>query len=83
MWPQSLPEMLSQNGWAEGKESFPPKMAREPRINSAIFMAIRMAKLSHYRSGKIFDTVPLDHFGPITPENDPERNWCIGWRNLE
>ncbi|KAL3839231.1 hypothetical protein ACJIZ3_023822 [Penstemon smallii] len=24
-------------------------------------------------SGKIFVTVPLDHFGPITPENDPER----------
>ncbi|KAK4488729.1 hypothetical protein RD792_004509 [Penstemon davidsonii] len=91
------------------RKSIPPKMAREPRINSAIVMAIRMAKLSqsdftggapkvnHFIhnqdrpdkaftterakktgnanacSGKIFVTVPLDHFGPITPENDPER----------
>ena len=25
-------------------------------------------------SGKIFVTIPHDHFGPIPPENDPERN---------
>lgn len=85
-------------------------MAREPRINSAIVMAIRNAKMSQSNvsgsvprvnhfvhnkdrpdkaytterakksgkanacSGKIFVTVPLDHFGPITAEHDPERN---------
>ncbi|KAL3839227.1 hypothetical protein ACJIZ3_023818 [Penstemon smallii] len=31
-------------------------------------------------SGKIFVTVPLDHFGPITPENDPERKLGVLWR---
>ncbi|KAK6139128.1 hypothetical protein DH2020_027130 [Rehmannia glutinosa] len=91
------------------RKAIPPKMAREPRINSAIVMAIRMAKLSQSNSsgdmpkvqhfihnqdrpdkaftterarksgkanacsGKIFVTVPLDYFGPITMENDPER----------
>ncbi|KAL3839233.1 hypothetical protein ACJIZ3_023824 [Penstemon smallii] len=98
--------MLSQNGWAEGKEGFPPKMAREPRINSAIlwlsewpnFLITGGApKVNHFIhnqdrldkafttdrakktgnanacSGKIFVIVPLHHFGPITPENDPER----------
>ncbi|XP_051116504.1 E3 ubiquitin-protein ligase ORTHRUS 2-like [Andrographis paniculata] len=98
------------------RKSIPPKMAMEPRINSAIVMAIRMAKLSHSNhsggapkvyhvihnqdrpdkaftttrakksgkanacSGKIFVTVPLDHFGPITAENDPTRNRgvCVG-----
>ncbi|GER55337.1 zinc finger C3HC4-type RING finger family protein [Striga asiatica] len=91
------------------RKVIPEKMAREPRINSTIVMAIRMAKLSQANvsegipkvypfirnqdrpdkaftterarkagkanacSGKIFVTVPLDHFGPITVENDPER----------
>lgn len=85
-------------------------MASQPRINSALVTAIRMAKLSklnvaagsskvyHFvhnqdrpdkaftteraqksgkanaASGKIFVTVPPDHFGPIMAENDPERN---------
>ncbi|XP_051122510.1 E3 ubiquitin-protein ligase ORTHRUS 2-like [Andrographis paniculata] len=92
------------------RKAIPAKMAKEPRINSAMVMAIRMAKLAepsstggtqrayhvihnHDRpdkafttnrakkagkanacSGKIFVTVPLDHFGPITAENDPTRN---------
>ncbi|KAK4413485.1 E3 ubiquitin-protein ligase ORTHRUS 2 [Sesamum alatum] len=92
------------------RKTIPPKMAREPRINSAIVMAIRMAKHSqsdsaggaprihHFIhnqdrpdkaftteraqksgkanacSGKIFVTVPLDYFGPITAESDPQRN---------
>ncbi|XP_075496447.1 E3 ubiquitin-protein ligase ORTHRUS 2-like [Primulina tabacum] len=92
------------------RKAIPPKMAMEPRINSAMVMAIRMAKLSqsgfsvgtmkvhHFIhnqdrpdkaftteraqksgkanacSGKIFVTIPLDHFGPITAENDPGRN---------
>ncbi|KAL2547258.1 E3 ubiquitin-protein ligase [Forsythia ovata] len=80
------------------REMIPSKMAREPRINSAIVMAIRNAKMSQSNvsgdrpnkaytterakksgkanacSGKIFVTVPLDHFGPITAEHDPERN---------
>lgn len=84
-------------------------MASNPRINSALVIAIRMAKMSktnasggppkeyHFVhnqnrpdkaytterakkagkanacSGKIFVTVPNDHFGPIPAENDPER----------
>lgn len=92
------------------RKSIPPKMVQEPRINSAIVMAIRMAKLSQNNcstaapkvyhvmhnqdrpdkaftttraiksgkanacSGKIFVTVGLYHFGPITAENDPTRN---------
>ncbi|KAL8038082.1 hypothetical protein ABFX02_11G080600 [Erythranthe guttata] len=92
------------------RKTIPPKMAREPRINSAIVMAIRMAKYSQSSSsvgppkashfihnqdrpdkaftterakksgnanacsGKIFVTIPLDFFGPITAENDPTRN---------
>ncbi|KAL0421642.1 UNVERIFIED_CONTAM: E3 ubiquitin-protein ligase ORTHRUS 2 [Sesamum latifolium] len=92
------------------RKTIPIKMAREPRINSAIVMAIRMAKHSqsdfaggaprvhHFIhnqdrpdkaftteraqksgkanacSGKIFVTVPLDYFGPITAESDPQRN---------
>lgn len=85
-------------------------MASQPRINSTLVVAIRMAKMSksmvnggpskvyHFvhnqdkpekaytterakkngmanaASGKIFVTVPSDHFGPILAENDPERN---------
>lgn len=85
-------------------------MASQPRINSALVVAIRMAKMSksstaggtpkvyHFVhnqnrpdkaftterakkagkanacSGKIFVTVPPDHFGPILAENDPVRN---------
>ncbi|XP_073130297.1 E3 ubiquitin-protein ligase ORTHRUS 2-like [Henckelia pumila] len=92
------------------RKAIPPKMAMEPRINSVMVMAIRMAKLSqsgfsvgtlkvhHFIhnqdrpdkaftteraqksgkanacSGKIFVTIPLDFFGPITAENDPGRN---------
>ncbi|KAI3467813.1 hypothetical protein Pfo_024476 [Paulownia fortunei] len=82
------------------RKAIPAKMAREPRINSAIVMAIRMAKhsqsnfsggapkVNHFIhnqdprksgkanacSGKIFVTIPLDYFGPITAENDPLRN---------
>lgn len=92
------------------RTDIPPKMASQPRINSALVIAIRMAKMSkscsvggppkvyHYVlnqnrpdkcytterakktgkanacSGKIFVTVPPDHFGPILAENDPERN---------
>jgi E3 ubiquitin-protein ligase UHRF1 len=84
-------------------------MAMEPRINSALVIAIRTAKLLNSNasegpakivhfihnqnrpdkaftterakksgkanacSGKIFVTIPHDHFGPIPPENDPER----------
>ncbi|KAI3455158.1 hypothetical protein Pfo_011821 [Paulownia fortunei] len=92
------------------RSSIPHKMACQPRINSTLVAAIRMAKLSSsitsggpqivYRflhnqdrpdkaftteraqkagmanaaSGRIFVTVPKDHFGPIPAENDPERN---------
>ena len=85
-------------------------MAGQPRINSTLVAAIRMAKRSnttvpggpskiyHFvhnqdrpdkaytterakrkgkanaASGKIFVTLPPDHFGPILAENDPERN---------
>ncbi|KAH9763629.1 E3 ubiquitin-protein ligase ORTHRUS 2 [Citrus sinensis] len=95
---------------AKCRHIIPPKMASQPRINSALVTAIRMAKLSksnlaavptkvyHFMrnqdrpdkaftteraqktgkanaaSGKIFVTIPPDHFGPIPAENDPERN---------
>ncbi|KAB5573267.1 hypothetical protein DKX38_000461 [Salix brachista] len=91
----------------------PPKMASQPRINSTLVIAIRMARMSrssiaggaskvyHFVhnqnrpdkaytterakragkanacSGKIFVTVPPDHFGPIPAENDPERNMGV------
>ncbi|KAF8390741.1 hypothetical protein HHK36_025268 [Tetracentron sinense] len=94
---------------AKCRHTIPPKMASQPRINSALVVAIRMAKMSksiatggllkayHFVhnqdrpdkaftterakkagkanacSGKIFVTVPPDHFGPILAENDPER----------
>ncbi|KAM5573716.1 E3 ubiquitin-protein ligase ORTHRUS 2 [Rosa sericea] len=95
---------------AKCRAPIPQKMASQPRINSSLVIAIRMAKLSkshvtggpakvyHYiqnqdrpdkaytteraqktgkanaASGKIFVTIPSDHFGPIPAENDPERN---------
>ncbi|KAL3500952.1 hypothetical protein ACH5RR_035401 [Cinchona calisaya] len=95
---------------ANCRNDIPPKMAREPRINSALVFAIRTAKMHNSNasggsakvvhfirnqsrpdkafvterakktgkanacSGKIFVTIPQDHFGPIPPENDPERN---------
>uniref|UniRef100_A0A5B6YJ20 RING-type E3 ubiquitin transferase n=1 Tax=Davidia involucrata TaxID=16924 RepID=A0A5B6YJ20_DAVIN len=94
---------------ANCRNAIPPKMASQPRINSALVIAIRMAKMSkavaagglpkvyHFVhnqnrpdkaytterakragkanacSGKIFVTVPPDHYGPILAENDPER----------
>ncbi|OVA17365.1 zinc finger protein [Macleaya cordata] len=94
---------------AKCRNNIPPKMASHPRINSALVVAIRMARVSklstavgplkvqHFVhnqnrpdkaftterakkagkanacSGKIFVTVPPDHFGPILAENDPER----------
>ncbi|KAL5748819.1 hypothetical protein ACOSQ2_026116 [Xanthoceras sorbifolium] len=95
---------------AKCRNIIPLKMAKQPRINSALVAAIRTAKLSklssatgpqkvcHFvhnqdrpdtafttdraqkagkanaASGKIFVTVPPDHFGPIPAENDPERH---------
>ncbi|PSR89406.1 E3 ubiquitin-protein like [Actinidia chinensis var. chinensis] len=99
-----------KNTCAKCRRSIPPKMANQPRINSALVVAIRMAKMSkssdssglekiqHFvhnqnrpdkaytterakrggkanaASGKIFVTIPPDHFGPILAENDPARN---------
>ncbi|XP_049360682.1 E3 ubiquitin-protein ligase ORTHRUS 2-like [Solanum verrucosum] len=95
---------------ANCRTPIPAKMASQPRINSALVIAIRMArvmrsgassgssKVSHFVhnqnrpdkaftterakktgkanacSGKIFVTIPGDHFGPISADNDPERN---------
>lgn len=97
---------------AKCRQTIPEKMASQPRINSALVFAIRMARaasannasagpirtVSHFlhnqdrpdhpftteraqrkgranaASGKIFVTVPTDHFGPITADNDPLRN---------
>ncbi|XXG80984.1 hypothetical protein AAC387_Pa09g1722 [Persea americana] len=94
---------------AKCRHPIPSKMASQPRINSALVVAIRMArtaksvtkdgplKVYHFVqnqnrpdkaftterakkagkanacSGKIFVTVPPDHFGPILAENDPVR----------
>ncbi|CAN4124126.1 unnamed protein product [Withania somnifera] len=95
---------------ANCRTPIPGKMASQPRINSALVIAIRMArtlrsgasggtsKVAHFIhnqnrpdkaftterakktgkanacSGKIFVTIPGDHFGPISADNDPERN---------
>ncbi|KAG4952780.1 hypothetical protein AAZX31_14G003700 [Glycine max] len=95
---------------ANCRAQIPTKMASQPRINSQLAMAIRLAKAAksegssgppkvyHFVrnqdrpdtaftterakktgkanacSGKIFVTVPPDHFGPIPAENDPTRN---------
>ncbi|KAJ8569640.1 hypothetical protein K7X08_006217 [Anisodus acutangulus] len=95
---------------ANCRTPIPAKMASQPRINSALVIAIRMARMlrsgtsnrtsrvSHFIhnqnrpdkaftterakktgkanacSGKIFVTIPGDHFGPISADNDPERN---------
>ncbi|XP_057962031.1 E3 ubiquitin-protein ligase ORTHRUS 2-like [Malania oleifera] len=95
---------------ANCRAEIPTKIATQPRINSMLVIAIRMAKQSkstttpgpqsviHHVvnqnrpdkaytterakkpgkanacSGKIFVTVPPDHFGPILAENDPTRN---------
>ncbi|KAH9327422.1 hypothetical protein KI387_007600, partial [Taxus chinensis] len=97
---------------AKCRSAIPHKMASQPRINSTLVMAIRMAKaaaanasdssrtpkvystienqnkpdkaftterakktgMANAASGRIFVTVPPDHFGPILAENDPERN---------
>ncbi|KAF9604880.1 hypothetical protein IFM89_011162 [Coptis chinensis] len=96
---------------AKCRNTIPPKMASQPRINASLVVAIRMARASKLStctapgplkvyqfvhnqnrpdkpftterakyagkanacSGKIFVTVPSDHFGPILAENDPER----------
>ncbi|XP_076896239.1 E3 ubiquitin-protein ligase ORTHRUS 2-like [Bidens hawaiensis] len=95
------------------RTSIPAKMASNPRINSSLVIAIRMAKMTRSNSGsgppkpyysvlnqnkpdkaytterakktgkanacsgKIFVTVPPDHFGPILAENDPERGMGV------
>lgn len=96
---------------ANCRRDIPAKIASQPRINSQLAIAIRLAKLAksegkvsgepkiyHFMrnqdrpdkafttdrakktgkanacSGKIFVTVPPDHFGPIPAENDPTRN---------
>ncbi|CAI9275241.1 unnamed protein product [Lactuca saligna] len=95
------------------RTSIPPKMASQPRINSSLVIAIRMARMTKSNaasgppkayfsvlnqnkpdkaytterakktgkanacSGKIFVTVPPDHFGPITAANDPERGMGV------
>ncbi|XWS68734.1 hypothetical protein CRYUN_Cryun04dG0117100 [Craigia yunnanensis] len=94
---------------ANCRNQIPLTMASQPRINSALVIAIRMAKMEkstvtggvpklyHFVhnqnrpdkaytterakksgkanacSGKIFVTIPPDHFGPILAENDPQR----------
>ncbi|KAH1219634.1 hypothetical protein AAZX31_12G001200 [Glycine max] len=109
---------------AKCRQIIPAKMTSQPRINSALVFAIRMARqasnssgsgrggvrsVNHFlhnqdrpdepftteraqrsgranaASGKIFVTVPTDHFGPITAENDPLRNQGLlvgeSWRD--
>ncbi|CAH8386865.1 unnamed protein product [Eruca vesicaria subsp. sativa] len=94
---------------AKCRSPIPNKMASNPRINSSLVSAIRLAKISksatagtgkvfHFisnqdrpekaftterakktgkanaASGRIYVTIPPDHFGPIPAENDPVRN---------
>ncbi|VVA98079.1 unnamed protein product [Arabis nemorensis] len=94
---------------AKCRSPIPNKMASNPRINSSLVSAIRLAKVSksaaagtakvfHFisnqdrpdkaftterakktgkanaASGRIYVTIPPDHFGPIPAENDPVRN---------
>ncbi|XP_008222251.1 PREDICTED: E3 ubiquitin-protein ligase ORTHRUS 2-like [Prunus mume] len=97
---------------ANCRRAVPPKMASNPRINSVLVEAIRIAKQSNgfigeeqrakvvqyvqiqnqnrpdkaftterakkagkanAASGRIFVTIPPDHFGPIPAENNPEK----------
>uniref|UniRef100_A0A7S3R809 RING-type E3 ubiquitin transferase n=1 Tax=Dunaliella tertiolecta TaxID=3047 RepID=A0A7S3R809_DUNTE len=88
------------------RADFPKQFAQNPRINTALILAIRLAKnppkdkpapverrveedrpdeayvtdravrsgRANASSGRIMVTAPPDHFGPIGPEYDPERN---------
>ena len=52
-----------------------PVIRNEDRPDKA-FSTERLVKSGNANaaSGKIFVTTPMDHFGPILPENDPKRN---------
>ncbi|KAL1070168.1 hypothetical protein V6Z11_D11G004200 [Gossypium hirsutum] len=52
---------------AKCRSTIPSKMASQPQ-------RAQKAGKANAASGKIFVTVPPDHFGPITAENDPARN---------
>lgn len=103
-----------KNQCANCRAAIPQRLASQPRINSALVTAIRMArtakaataghgKVYHFvhnenkpdkafttdwakkagkanaSSGRIFVTVPPDHFGPILDVNDPrERGVLVG-----
>ncbi|PHT47352.1 hypothetical protein CQW23_11560 [Capsicum baccatum] len=69
------------------------RLAKESRKNVALrrpqFIlregAAKKAGMANASSGRIFVTIPSDHFGPILAENDPERNQGVlvgeSWRH--
>ncbi|GAB4860345.1 E3 ubiquitin-protein ligase ORTHRUS 2 [Ancistrocladus abbreviatus] len=97
-----------KNACAKCRKKIPDRMLHQPRINSSLVYAIRMARLpiialvgaprimqfvhnedlpdkaftterakragkANAKSGRIFVTIPNDHLGPISAENDPVR----------
>ncbi|KFK40520.1 hypothetical protein AALP_AA2G006400 [Arabis alpina] len=100
---------LGNRTCAKCRSLIPVKIAKNPRINSSLVAAIRLARMSksaaastskvfhvlrnqdrpdkayttdrakktgkaNAASGKIYVSIPQDHFGPIPAENDPVRN---------
>ncbi|XP_058771298.1 E3 ubiquitin-protein ligase ORTHRUS 2-like isoform X1 [Vicia villosa] len=55
------------------RTEIPAKMASDPQINVQLATTIQMARSESVAHGKIFVTIPKDHFGPIVAENDPTR----------
>ncbi|OIT06598.1 e3 ubiquitin-protein ligase orthrus 2 [Nicotiana attenuata] len=54
----------------------PVTMSEEVRPDNPFIRegAAKRAGMANASSGRIFVTIPSDHFGPILAENDPERN---------
>ncbi|XP_016563051.2 E3 ubiquitin-protein ligase ORTHRUS 2 [Capsicum annuum] len=53
-----------------------PQVNQEDRPDNPFIRegAAKKAGMANASSGRIFVTIPTDHFGPILAENDPERN---------
>ncbi|KAK8537738.1 hypothetical protein V6N12_043886 [Hibiscus sabdariffa] len=70
-----MAKMLKSNGSGDGSSKACEYVHNQDRPDKAYTTerAKRSGK-ANAASGRIFVTVPTDHFGPILAENDPERN---------
>ncbi|XP_022737361.1 E3 ubiquitin-protein ligase ORTHRUS 2-like [Durio zibethinus] len=68
-------KLSKSNGSGEGSSKVYEYVHNQDRPDKA-FTTDRAKKSgkANASSGRIFVTVPTDHFGPILPEHDPERN---------